>query len=106
MSNETIRATTVQRALALLNAAGAEYAVKFDGHQYGTLAIAEPKGKTRTARYPRGATRAHYTPYIENLGPGDSVNVPYGEFDPVTLASNVSAAACRLWLSFGRPSPR
>ena len=91
----TIHRTAVARAIAMLNAAGADYAVIFDGETHGNLEV-KPSPK-RKPRYPRGATRAHYLPHLETLAPGDSAVVPVGPFDPVTLAANISAYCCHTW---------
>jgi hypothetical protein len=97
MTNETesLQAVAVRKALRILDAAGAVYAVQHEGETYGTLAVKEPP--TYAARYPRGATRAHYTPIIQHMKPGDSVEIPFGRFDPKVLSSNLAAAVCRDW---------
>jgi hypothetical protein len=96
---DTVQHIALTRALKTLDAIGARYAVQYDGQTYGTLTIApEPKAKTRAGpRYARGATRAHYGPYIEPMQPGDVVAIPYGDFDPQTLACNATAACYHLW---------
>lgn len=91
----TIHRTAVARAIAMLNAAGAEYAVIFDGETHGNLEV-KPTSQ-RKPRYPRGATRAHYLPHLETLAPGDSAVVPVGPFDPATLAANISAYCYHTW---------
>ena len=97
MTNDTesLQAVAVRKALRILDAAGAVYAVQHEGETYGTLAVKEPP--TYAARYPRGATRAHYLPLIQDMKPGDSVEIPFGPFDPTILSSNLAATVCRDW---------
>ena len=98
MTTEAIRQAAVDRALRMLDAAGAVYAVQFDGNTYGTLPIAPPPpAKPARPRYKRGATRAHYLPYLAPMQPGDSVAIPHGGFDLVVLTGNVSAATVHMW---------
>jgi hypothetical protein len=97
--SDTVQHIALTRALKTLDAIGARYAVQYDGLTYGTLTIApEPKAKTRAGpRYARGMTRAHYWPHIIHMEPGDVATIPFGEFDPETLAANVSAACFHVW---------
>lgn len=93
----SVQATAVQRALAMLNAAGAAYAVQFDGQTYGTLEVKPQRTGKRQRKYPRGETRNHYLPYLTMLRPSDAVAVPYGQFDPATIAANISAYCVNNW---------
>ncbi len=98
MTTEAIRQAAVDRALRMLDAAGAVYAVQFDGNTYGTLPIAPPPpAKPARPHYKRGLTRAHYLPYLQGMNPGDSAAIPHGGFDLTVLAANVSAATVHLW---------
>ena len=96
---DTVQHIALTRALKALDAIGARYAVQYDGLTYGTLPIApEPKPRTRAgARYPRGMTRAHYWPHIQPMQPGDVATIPFGAFDPETLAANITAACFHSW---------
>lgn len=96
----TIRRTALNRAISMLEAAGATYAIQFEGETFGTLTIAEPKPvkQTRNRKYPPGAdARAHYIPYLAPLKPGDAAEVPFGMFDGVSLARNISAYCVHAW---------
>lgn len=95
----TIRRTALNRAISMLEAAGATYAIQFEGETFGTLTIAEPKPakQTRNRKYPPGVTRAHYIPYLAPMKPGDAANVPFGMFDGVSLARNISAYCVHTW---------
>ena len=94
-----VQHTAVMRAIAMLNAAGASYAVQFDGATYGNLEVKLPTGKKHAdyTRYKRGTTRGHYLPYLETLVPGNVASVPYSDFDPRTLAANISAYCVNAW---------
>lgn len=91
----SIHQTATDKAIRILEAIGAKYAIHIDGEVYGTLKVAkEPK---RNRLYAHGETRSHYLPYIENLQVGESASVPYSYFDPKVLASNISALCCHRW---------
>lgn len=94
-----IQHAAVMRAITMLNAAGASYAVMFNGETFGDLEVKPPPAKKHAnyTRYKRGTTRAHYLPYMEALEPGGVVSIPYGDFDPRTLAANISAYCVNAW---------
>ena len=95
-----IQHTAVMRALRMLDAAGAKYAVQFDGATYGQLEVKPQRPKKKHGdytRYPRGATRSHYLPYLETLEPGETASVPCGDFDPRTLSANISSYCVNAW---------
>lgn len=96
---DNLHEIALTRALKTLDAIGAHYAVIFQGHTYGTLALAPPPKTRKDGRphYKRGTTRAHYLPYIENLQIGQTAAVPFNDFDVKVLASNVTAACTHMW---------
>lgn len=95
----TIQDITVKRAMIMLKAAGAQYAVVYGGETYGTLELAPPPKVRRRGPglYPRGTTRAHFLPYIENLQPEEIAKIPYGDLDVNTLQSNIAAYCSTNW---------
>ena len=94
----SIKMEALQRAIRLLDAAGAEYGILFNGNVYGNLPVKLPRqSKTGRTIYPRGETKSYYEPYLVGMAAGDEVHVPYSTYDPATLASNVSAYCCRQW---------
>lgn len=100
----SIHQTATDKAIRILDAIGAKYAIHIDGEVYGTLTVAkEPK---RNRPYPKGETRSYYLPYIENLQVGEDVAIPYSYFDPKVLASNISAFCCHKWGSFSAITAR
>lgn len=91
----SIHQTATDKAIRILEAIGAKYAIHIDGEVYGTLKVANESNRNRV--YARGETRAHYWPIIENLNVGDSASVPFAHFDPKILASNISANCVHAW---------
>jgi hypothetical protein len=69
-----------------------QYAVEFDGQAYGNRKLAPVKDTKRPPRYPHGATRKHFLPYLEKIKDGGVTNIPFGDFDGKVLSSNISAA--------------
>lgn len=96
---QTIHHTALERALRILDALNAQYAVQYDDQTYGTLALApQPKArKDGRPHYRRGMTRAHYWPYLQGMVAGDDVSIPYAGFDAHILSSNISAACVHAW---------
>jgi len=92
-----IHQTATAKAIKILEAIGAKYAIHIDGEVYGTLKVTKEPNRNRP--YANGETRSHYLPYIENLQIGESASVPYSYFDPKVLASNISAFCCHKWAS-------
>lgn len=90
-----IHQTATDKAIRILEAIGAKYAIHIDGEVYGTLKVAKESKRNRV--YAHGETRAHYWPIIENLNVGDSASVPFAHFDPKILASNISANCVHAW---------
>lgn len=90
-----IHQAATAKAIKILEAIGAKYAIHIDGEVYGTLKVTKESNRNRP--YAHGETRLHYLPYIENLQVGESASVPYSYFDPKVLASNISALCCHRW---------
>jgi hypothetical protein len=93
----SIHQAAVHKAIKLLDAAGAKYAIQFDNEFYGVLEVKPLREKGRNKVYAHGETRSHYLPYIENLEIGESASVPFSYFDSKILASNISAFCCHKW---------
>ena len=94
---DDLKREAARRAMKMLDAAGAQYAVILDGETFGTLIVKEPSKKTSWVSYPRGVTRAYYHPLISGMVAGDVVEVPSNGFDLKTLASNISASCVHDW---------
>ena len=99
---ETVQEIALSRALKALDAIGAQYAVQYKEQTYGELTVAFRQlplklRKDGLPHYRRGATRAHYWPYLEGMKPSDVTAIPYGDFDPRVLVSNVISACIHAW---------
>jgi len=81
----SIHQVAIDKAIKLLDAAGATYAIQYNGDTYGTLQV--KPAPIRQRRYAIGETRAHYWPIIGNLKAGECASVPFGEFDVKILSS-------------------
>lgn len=96
---KTIQDMAFERALRMLDAAGAQYAIVYNGETYGTLELAPPPKVRRRGPglYPRGMTRAHFLPHLGELQPGECAKIPYADFDVAILQSNVAAFCSSTW---------
>ena len=97
-----VKTVALNRALAMLNAAGARYVVitaEGETHAVGGLEVAEkrePKRHKNPAR-PVGTLVKYYKPLIENMAVGDVVVVPYNSFACRELRSAMSAWTVKYW---------
>lgn len=91
----SIHQVAVDKAIKLLDASGATYAIQYNGQTYGTLEIKPPSSRPR--RYPKGETRAHYLPIIGELKVNEGAAVPISYFDPSILSSNISGYCVHNW---------
>ena len=66
----SIQFKAVQQALKFLGATGAEYAIRFEGREYGNARLEEPKKKTtRTVKF---RWNDLYMDWVKNVQPGDA----------------------------------
>ncbi len=93
----SIHQVAIDKAIKILDGAGAAYAIQYNGNTYGTLEVKPAKSGKRQRRYAIGETRAYYWPIIGHLKAGDSAAVPFGDYDPKTLSSNISAYCVHVW---------
>ncbi len=92
----------VERSIIALRAAKAKFIIVMPDGQtisHGDLKLEEPKlgRRKRNPDIPHGALTAHYMPYLQDMKPGDMVEVPYGNFPPAILAGSISSRVCQLW---------
>lgn len=92
----------VERSIIALRASRAKFIVVMpDGETIveGDLKLEEPKLKRKRQKsdFPHGTLTAHYMPYLQNLQPGQMVEVPFGNFPPAVLAGSISSRVCQLW---------
>jgi hypothetical protein len=93
-----VQKQSLDRAIKLLTSLAANndirWAISVGEEAYGNsgLAITKP-AKSRGGLYKRGETRDHYYPYLKDLQPGETAEIPFDRFDPATLSANVGSAA-------------
>lgn len=97
-----IKEITLNKALTMLRAVGAQYIVKLeDGieHVHGDLKLAapEPEKAKRKRRVPVGTYSNLYLPLVKNMKPGDEVLVPYGGQDPESVQAATTAWMSHNW---------
>lgn len=63
-------------------------------HEHGSL---KKKQKKIERKYPYGAVRNYYLPFIESIKPGELIEIPSNGFDLLDLQSGVSAKAHALF---------
>lgn len=66
-----IKLKAIHQAVALLNAAGAKFAIQFEEHSFGNAKLADPEAPRRTRAAPKYKWIDLYRPYLENCKPGD-----------------------------------
>lgn len=87
----------IERAVALLNAAKADFKIiAQDGSEFGNLIGAKRPGK-KTYTRPRGTMLSHFKPFIENMQPGDTVNVPADFYDVEEVRGPISSWCSANW---------
>ena len=90
-----VKQQTLKRALAMLNAIGASYAViDEEGTKHGTLEITEKKTR---GKYPYGTLSTYAGKHIANMSVGDIQEIPFGEFDGESVRSAAVSWACYHW---------
>ena len=96
----SVQNTAINRAIALLNAAGAKYKVIApDGTEHGELVIAtEPPKKPRkmNREFAWGERTAYVRAHIETMKPGDVKVIPYGPYGK-TVMQITSSTAHDMW---------
>lgn len=97
-----VKEITLNKALTLLRAVGAQYIVKTeDGteHVHGDLKLApsEPEKLKRKRRVPVGTYHAIYNPLVKDMKVGDEVLVPFNGYNPEHIQSAVTAHLSHVW---------
>ena len=98
----TIQKQAAEKAIALLNASGAQYKVIFsDGTEYGELEAVQKK-RTRNVTIPYGTLQPLYKPYIDEMQVGSVIQLSIAEAEALggtatSLRSAASAYASKLW---------
>ena len=105
-----IQKREVKQLVNILNNVKAQYVIILpDGTKYMDALTPEPKPepvketkpkkkkKATGNRYAYGETAKYYVPFIKDLQPGASVEIPYDRFHGATLAQNIGSRCCRFW---------
>lgn len=88
--------------LKLIHAkSGVDFAVysKQYGISEGTMDLTKlcKPNRTRQSKLPYGTLVTYYLPFIKNLEPDGLVQIPAGDFNPVSLQGAISAHASKMW---------
>jgi hypothetical protein len=87
----------LSNAIKLLNAIGAQYAIKdADGNTHGDLK-AVSKAKRQPNKYPYGTLANHIRPYLSSCGVNQTVTIPIGQFDLDSVYGSSSSIATKMW---------
>jgi hypothetical protein len=89
-----IQEVTLKKALAMLDAVGCEYHIAIDGQEFGEPISQKPK---RGAKYGYGVLTEHIKKYAKDLQIGQSVSIPFENFDMDGLQSVTSSYVCRVF---------
>jgi hypothetical protein len=91
-----VKEQTLKRALAMLNAIGATYAViEEGGKKHGTLEVIEPK--KRGNKYPHGELSSYASKHIANMNVGDIQEIPFGKYEGEEVRAAAVSWACYHW---------
>ncbi len=92
----TIEKLAVNKALAMLKAAGCRFKIiESDGLEHGELLVAPPppaRQPRRKLAYPLGTFSNHFQPYVSGCEVGQKVTVPYGRFQSESDKSSIHSA--------------
>jgi hypothetical protein len=92
-----LHAKALSTAIKLLNAIGAQYAIKdAEGVVHGDLK-AVAKSKRKPNKYPYGSLANHVKPYIASCGVNQTVTIPIGQFDIEHVYGSTSSIASKEW---------
>lgn len=91
-----VKQQTLTRALNMLNAIGATYAViEQDGTKHGTLEVAEPK--KRGSKYAHGELSKYVSGYMKDMNITDVYEIPFGKYEGEEVRSAAVSWACYHW---------
>lgn len=94
---EQIKEATLKKAIVLLNAIGAQYAIiDSDGNRHGDLPLAEiPKRRKNT--YPYGTLTNYCVENFKELAIGDVCIFPIGQFEIKEMQRALSSWLCKIY---------
>jgi hypothetical protein len=87
----------LSNAIKLLNAIGAQYAIKdAEGKLHGDVK-AVAKQKKAPSKYPYGSLSTHIRPYIDACAVNQTVTIPIGQYDLDSVYGSASSMATKMW---------
>lgn len=93
--SEKFTSEIIQRAVKMLESAGANYAVMHGNKHFGNLEVRGPKGRKANDKYEHGERREYYKGYLNKLnGPGDYVAIPFDKYEAEELRGGICAVLC------------
>lgn len=96
-TNESVHKKALENAMKLLNAIGAQYAIKTaQGELFGELE-AKVKPKRKPHKYPYGSLASHIKPYIDSCAVNQTVTIPIGQFELKNVYGSASSIATKEW---------
>lgn len=92
---EQIKKTTLKKAIVLLNAIGAQYAIiDSDGQKHGDLEIVEQR-KRKPSAYEYGELTNYCRTYFKDLAIGDVQVFPIGNYPIEVIQRTLSSWICK-----------
>lgn len=92
-----LHAKALSNAIKLLNAIGAQYAIKdAEGVVHGDLKVVS-KQKKAPSKYPYGSLSTHIRPYIDACAVNQTVTIPIGQYDLDSVYGSASSMATKMW---------
>lgn len=91
-----VKQQTLTRALNMLNAIGATYAViEENGTKHGTLEVIEPR--KRSNKYAHGELSGYVSKHLANMNVTDLTEIPFGKYEGEEVRSAAVSWACYHW---------
>jgi hypothetical protein len=91
-----VKEQTLVRALNMLKAIGATYAViEENGTKHGTLEVLEPR--RRGNKYAHGELSGYASKHIANMSVGDVQEIPFGKYEGEEVRAAAVSWACYHW---------
>jgi len=92
----TIEDVAINKAVQILQNMKCQFAIITpNGKKMGNLEVND--SKKRPLKYAMGTLKNYYFPYVKDIGIGNSVLIPNGEFEPEHLQSSLSAWCSTNW---------
>ena len=96
----TIQKQAAEKAIALLNASGAQFKVIFaDGTEYGDLEVVTQKKHKRKVTLPYGTLQSLYKPYVDEMQVGGVAQLPIAEAVALGASANALRSAATAYAS-------